>query len=100
MLFMKCSRTIIDQIVGNICELLRIVLYCWLRVQRDEVDEWMGKGRGAVGRDGGWVADWIVCVIQRGVGSERREVEKRIFVMKYNENDNLPYRVEYLIGKF
>ena len=35
-----------------------------------------------VSRDGGWVADWIGCVIKRGVGSGGSEVEKRMLVMK------------------
>ena len=34
---------------------------------------------------------------EKGVGSGRREVEKKILVMKYNENINLTYFGQYLV---
>ena len=34
-------------------------------------------------------------MIERGVGSGGKEVEKRMLFMKYNESDNLPYCGEY-----
>ena len=36
---------------------------------------------------------------EKGVGSGRRKVEKRILVMKYNKNINLTYFGEYLLIK-
>ena len=34
---------------------------------------------------------------EKGVGSGRREVKKRILVTKYNENINLTYFGQYLV---
>ena len=58
-------------------------------------NEWLGKRGGVVGKDGGWVVDWIDCVIGRGVGMGEREVEKRMFVVKCY--DHLTYCEEYLL---
>ena len=40
--------------------------------------------------------DWTDRVIEKGGGSGGRKVKTRVLVMKYNENDNLPYCAEYL----
>ena len=54
------------------------------------------KERGVVGGNGGWVADWVGCGIERRVESGGMKVEKRMLIMKYSKDDNLPYCGEYL----
>ena len=47
-----------------------------LRYREEKRGQWLEKGRQAVGRDGGWVAE-TDCVIRRRVGSGGKEVKKK-----------------------
>ena len=51
---------------------------------------------GVVGMDGGWVANWLGCVVEGKGGSGDRKAEKRMITMKYNKNSHLPYCGECL----